>query len=330
MIIIKLTVGLKGDEENAQRIILEPKEALYEVFIGAPPKISANGRTGIDIMDVNKIKKIRNISNLRNTKLNILLNSVTLTPSTKLDDFIDKMEELKVDYYTVANDEILEYMLNKRYKKNASFGIVLSTFMYITKIKQIEKYSKILNLNDRIIVNQNENRNFIFLKEVIKNSQIPIELFANTLCLQNCFDNIHNHSRFMATYSNKGFIIDPYFNNCISKRIKNPMLILTSPIIRPEDVITYEKIGIEYFKLGTRSFTTDQTLTIISAYQNRKWNGDLAELNGTVNVDVNKYHPVSNRTLDNMINQLLLGEKKQNIIYQSYLNKIKGEHNDNS
>jgi len=327
---MKLTVGLKGDIASAERIILEPKEALYEVFIGAPADISGNGRTGILPTTIEALRKVKDISDTRGTQLNILINSVTLKPSPTLDYFIDKMQELDVDSYTVANDEILRYMLDRRVKAKASFGIALSTFMYITKIDQIQKYVEMLNTEDRIIVNQNENRNFSFLRELAKISQIPIELFANTLCLQNCRDNLYAHAEFMASSSNKGLIRDPFLDNCVAKRIRDPMLILTSPIIRPEDVAKYEDMGIEYFKLGTRSFTTRQTLAAISAYQNRRWDGDIAELNGTVNVDVNNHHPVPNRMLEGMVDQLLLGEKNTKFIYQSYLDRVKGEHNDNS
>ena len=306
---MKLTVGLKGNVASAKRVILEPKEALYEVFIGAPPEISGTGRTGILPTTIDVLNKVNDVATSRGTKLNILINSVTLKPNLHLDDFVNKMESIGVDSFTVANDSILNYLVERRKSSNASYGITLSTFMYITTLDRVMVYSDVLDDRDRIIINQNENRNFPLLKVAVKESKVPIELFANTLCLQNCADNMYNHAEFMASYSNKGLVNDPFLDNCVAKRINDPMLILTSPIIRPEDIHIYEDIGIQFFKLGTRSFATEQTLKAISAYQNRKWDGDIAELNGTVNVDVNKHHPVLNRMLDGMIDELLLGGK---------------------
>ena len=321
---MKLTVGLKGNRENAERVINTPANPLYEVFIGAPPAISGNGRTGITPTTRKTLEHVKALCDQRGTRMNVLLNSITLQPTAELEAFVREAEDIGADSFTVANDNVLTYLLDRRENKGSAYGIKLSTFMYITTPEQTTRYTKRLRQQDTIIINQNENRNFPTLKKIVETATVPLELFANTLCLNNCKDNIRNHAIFMSEYSNKGIVQDPYLNNCVARRVSDPSLIIAAPIIRPEDVSIYESTGIDIFKLGTRSFTTEQTISIIDAYQKRSFDGDLAELNGTVNVGVNAHHPLNNKILDGMVPAIAAGRDKD-IIYQSYLEKMQGE-----
>ena len=318
-----LIVGLKGNLVNAERIIFEPKIPVYEVFLAAPPEISGNGRTGLPGTNLDLVYTISALAKKRNIRINVLINSVVLNPNDLLGKFIDETCERGIDSYTIANYSVMKYLIEKRRRDKTPFSIILSTFMYITTPADVRKYQELLSPQDRIIINQNSNRNLNLLSEMVAETKIPLELFANTLCLQNCPDNVSNHAIFMANYSNKGEIRDPFFENCMQRRITDPMLILSSPIIRPEDLELYEQMGFFFYKLGTRTFTTDQTLNIIKAYQSGSFQGDISELNGTINLGIAKKYPIPNPDLQGMIKRIFEGSGTPETIYEEYLSKIR-------
>lgn len=70
-----------------------------------------------------------------------------------------------------------------------------------------------------------------------------------------------------------------YYRRCLEMREKYPRLFFSSPWIRPEDVSYYEaELGVENIKIAGRQLPTEQTITIVEAYSNGEYHGNLLDL----------------------------------------------------
>ena len=65
---------------------------------------------------------------------------------------------------------------------------------------------------------------------------------------------------------------------CQKKELEDLSEYIKSPWVRPEDIIYYEKIGIENFKITERDFPTDELVKRVKAYTEKSFNGNLLEL----------------------------------------------------
>ena len=65
---------------------------------------------------------------------------------------------------------------------------------------------------------------------------------------------------------------------CAEKLLSNPVEILKSAFIRPEDIHYYEEAGVDNIKLVERSMTTDALARIVKAYTERSYDGNMMDL----------------------------------------------------
>jgi collagenase-like PrtC family protease len=77
---------------------------------------------------------------------------------------------------------------------------------------------------------------------------------------------------------NKGFCLDYCFLNCSKKRLEDPVNLIRSVWIRPEDIHIYEDLGFSNFKILERSCPTELLIRRVDAYVKREFNGNVLEL----------------------------------------------------
>ena len=124
-----------------------------------------------------------------------------------------------------------------------------------------------------------------FVKEIHKTIQlltVKIQTIANLMCMNKC-PMVTLHANYNAHASQRdhvmnNFSFDYYLFSCAEKLLSNPVEILRSAFIRPEDLHYYEEAGVDNIKLVERSMTTEALALIVKAYTERSYDGNMMDL----------------------------------------------------
>jgi collagenase-like PrtC family protease len=274
-----------GVPEQAEEVLSNVGDRIYEVFIAAPPNVSQTGRVIPFLTTRKSITQVRKITQKHGVQLNVLLNAACYSGkefterfSRKMVSFLKFLEEIKVDSVTLGNSHLIELFLQHR----NNIKICVSTFIYVDnplKAKAFEKMGV-----DRIILPQCLNHNFTMLERLQKYVGIPFELYANNRCINagqcqhfHMHANYHAHDRDLSPEQYKKWV-EPYAAFCNKERRNNLLQQIMTPLIRPEDLHLYEKIGFDHFKIALRQDSAEQVIKVVKAYSNRQWDGSVGEL----------------------------------------------------
>lgn len=133
---------------------------------------------------------------------------------------------------------------------------------------------------NKIVLDRSINRNARLIKSIISSCDVEIELLVNSMCLSFCgmhqlHNNINSH---INDDSDKSFCYNYPYISCFSTYLRNPIEMICSGWIRPEDLSGYSKLGVHSFKLEGRGEDRDLVLSIISSYMNNKYDGNIFDL----------------------------------------------------
>lgn len=163
--------------------------------------------------------------------------------------------------------------------------VVASTIGYIGAMRGIEQY--VDAGVDRIVLDVEVNRDFTFLEKAAVQSQVPLEVIANPVCLYQCHYKFNHYcvaghgSHQELEGSNVGAPYNQFYLNwCFLRKLKNLGEFFKSPWIRPEDTGLWEKVGIRFFKIAGRGMDNAHILDLSRAYLSANFNGNLLNLLG--------------------------------------------------
>lgn len=201
-------------------------------------------------------------------------------------ELVKYLEAIGVYRITVANPLLLEIIRNYA---NSEIETEISTIAHIDTITQIKYYHEKYNVN-KVCGNLNKNRDFEFLEKAAKycnKNGIIYELMANEFCGVGGKDYathcIYRDSCYLCHATNSTFddttTFDSYpMNICTDSRNLNISNWLKLKWIRPEDLIYYNKIGLNYFKITGRTGSSEYIRKTIKAYFDCSYDGNLIEL----------------------------------------------------
>ncbi len=118
------------------------------------------------------------------------------------------------------------------------------------------------------------------LERMVEQCGADLEMPVNIGCLLRC-PLVRTHAARISHSSRPGAQpVDPCVQWCREQRRLDPVNLVRADFIRPEDLDRYLSLGIRCFKLVDRSCSTDALVERVTAYANRRWEGDLLELIG--------------------------------------------------
>jgi collagenase-like PrtC family protease len=134
---------------------------------------------------------------------------------------------------------------------------------------------------EEIIIDEHINREFKTLEAIRKAIRCNLELILNNICLWQCPYN-YEHVNHDGHSSREGEDDNCYLQYpgylCLYRKLTDPVELLKSPWIRPEDVSSYEDIGYDHFKITERFKRTPLLLEHVRAYENRQYDGNVLDL----------------------------------------------------
>jgi collagenase-like PrtC family protease len=279
---MKLSVGTNFDNQLLEELKGSPVTSVYGKLT---EDIVGGGRPSFALpkVDESKVQEHINLAHKQGIEFNYLLNSVcldnlelTADMNRRIIEFINILDEWKVDWITVTIPYLIE-LIKARYPR---IKISVSSFAHVDSIQKAKHYEQ-LGVEE-ITPPESYNRNFRFLEELRKSVKLDIRLIATNDCLISCPFQ-HHHPIYQSHASQTGHVsggfgFDFCLLRCTFERLKDPSQFIKACWIRPEDIKIYEEIGYDNFKLTERLKKTDKILKTIRAYQNKKWDGNLAEI----------------------------------------------------
>ena len=279
---VKLAVPINW-QEDLLPVLKRNKQFISEVYGKLPFDFVGGGRPSYSSLPINSKRALGYINKINKLglKFNYLLNSNCLNNfewtrqgQARLTKLVDWLLQAKVDSVTVAIPYLAEFIKN-RYPQ---IKIMVSTAACVDSVDRA-KFWQNLGVEKITLRSIDVNRDFELLKQIRKNIKCKLQLIVNLNCLYNCAAHMY-HAALISHGSQckNNFMIDFPYLSCSYKRILEPVNFIKGDWIRPEDVHYYEDIGIDEFKLVDRNMPTENISLIISAYAQRKYDGNLLDL----------------------------------------------------
>ncbi len=190
-------------------------------------------------------------------------------------EYLERLENLGIDYVTVAIPYFVELILSNFKKLQVSASVN-------SKISSVHAVERWIDLGvNRIIIDFFHGRSFRLLSKVVpvcKRRNVEIEVLVNDPCIIGCPYHIYHQCMFNSQSMDYGSNVDiPDFSQlyCSELRLKDPVEILKSNWYRPEDLHYFEEIGVDAIKLSGRMKSTQDNIQMIEAYAKGKSSGNL-------------------------------------------------------
>jgi collagenase-like PrtC family protease len=174
----------------------------------------------------------------------------------------------------------IPYLIDLVRKRFPRLKIKVSTTARVNTVRKALQYEDMGV--EEIIIDEHINREFKTLEAIRKAVTCNLELIVNNICLWQCPYN-YEHVNHDGHASREGEEEDYCYLQypgylCLYRKLTDPVELLKSPWIRPEDIPHYEAIGYEHFKITERFKKTSLLLEHVKAYENRRYDGNLLDL----------------------------------------------------
>jgi collagenase-like PrtC family protease len=158
--------------------------------------------------------------------------------------------------------------------------IRVSVFVGISTVEQAAYWeglgAHVLALDTHVL-----NRDLPEIRRLVQACRFAeIELPVNIGCLLRC-PLARTHAARLSHSSKPGAQpVDPCTRWCLGEKRQDPVNLVRADFIRPEDLGRYEALGVQHFKIVDRSCSSDALVERVTAYYERRWEGNLLELIG--------------------------------------------------
>lgn len=124
------------------------------------------------------------------------------------------------------------------------------------------------------------NRDFRLLEDLRRGVRCRIALLVNVGCLARC--PVRGHHVCVVSHNGESHALGTWVDYpllvCTREKVRDPVQLLRSPWIRPEDLRLYEELGYDEFKLAGREMEPEWIEQTVRAFAARRWDGDLNDL----------------------------------------------------
>jgi collagenase-like PrtC family protease len=279
---MKLRVGANWDIAFLDAVKGTSVDALFGKL---PFDIVGGARPGFVLpnVDRNDVKDYIHACHQRGLEFSYLLNAPclgNLQYSKKgygqLIELLEWIDQSRADAVTVG----IPYLIDLVKKRFPRLKVKVSTTARVNTVRKALQYEEMGV--EEIIVDEHANREFKTLEAIRKAVRCNLELIVNNICLWQCPYN-YEHVNHDGHASREGeeeqycYLQYPGYL-CLYRKMMDPVELLKSPWIRPEDISHYEDIGYEHFKITERFKRTPLLLEHVKAYEKRRYDGNLLDL----------------------------------------------------
>jgi collagenase-like PrtC family protease len=194
----------------------------------------------------------------------------------QLIELLEWIDHAGADSVTVG----IPYLVDLMRKRFPRLKVKVSTTARVNTVRKALQYEDMGV--EEIIIDEHINREFKTLEAIRKVVKCNLELIVNNICLWQCpynFEHVNHdgHASREGEEDQYCYLQYPGYL-CLYRKLMDPVELLKSPWIRPEDIPHYEALGYDRFKITERFKRTSLLLENVMAYENRHYDGNLLDL----------------------------------------------------
>ena len=194
----------------------------------------------------------------------------------QLVDLIEWIDHAAADSVTVG----IPYLIDLIRKRFPRLKVKVSTTARVNTVRKALQYEDMGV--EEIIIDEHINREFKTLEAIQKAVKCHLELIVNNICLWQCpynFEHVNHDGHASRKDEEDDYCYLQYPGYlCLYRKLTDPVELLKSPWIRPEDIPSYEAIGYDHFKIVERFKRTPLLLEHVRAYETQRHQGNLLDL----------------------------------------------------
>jgi len=279
---MKLRVGSNWDFALIDALQGTSVDALFGKL---PFDIVGGARPGFVLPQVNRdyVKRYIHACHEKGLEFSYLLNAPCLgnlhysrKGYGQLIELIEWVDESGADAVTVG----IPYLVDLVRKRFPRLKIKVSTIARVNTVRKALQYEDMGV--EEIIIDEHINREFKNLEAIRKAVKCNLELIVNNICLWQCpynFEHVNHDGHASREGEEEAYCYLQYPGYlCLYRKLTEPVELLKSPWIRPEDLPHYETIGYDHFKITERFKRTPLLLEHVKAYENRRYDGNVLDL----------------------------------------------------
>jgi collagenase-like PrtC family protease len=279
---MKLRVGANWDIAFLDAVRGTSVDALFGKL---PFDIVGGARPGFVLPDVDRddVEQYIQACHERGLAFSYLLNAPCLgnlqyskKGYEQLIELLEWIDHAGADSVTIG----MPYLIDLVRERFPRLKVKVSTTARVNTVRKALQYEAMGV--EEIIIDEHINREFKTLEAIRKTVKCNLELILNNICLWQCPYN-YEHVNHDGHASREGEQEDYCYLQypgylCLYRKLTEPVELLKSPWIRPEDVSSYEDLGYDSFKITERFKRTPLLLEHVRAYEERRYEGNLLDL----------------------------------------------------
>ena len=191
-------------------------------------------------------------------------------------EHLNWIRSIGVDSVTVS----IPYLIELIKSQFPQLQVRVSTIAHVSSVARAKALEALGA--DSITLDINVNRDFSVLKAIRDAVSCEVTVLMNNLCLFQCPYEYYHHDTLghaSQRYNElNGYYEDYCVVRCTLDRLRDMSENIKCRWVRPEDIHVYEKIGIDMFKISSRSMPTERILNAARAYASRHYEGNLYDI----------------------------------------------------
>ena len=268
---------------------LKSIDAVTDLYGCLPRHVTGHGRPAASVPQVTREQVEEHVREARKTGFSFtyLLNAPGMggrqfdrDTRRRILEHLDWLSSIPVDAITVSLADLV-HLIKRRYPH---FKVKASHNCLIRRVPQAKMFEE--SGADMLTLHQTATRDFHNLKLLLKEVRIPVQIICTIDCMPGCPNSVGYHMSGTSTLSSERAELNEHnrhasgycFAWCHLKKAQAPEEILKGGFVRPEDLPSYEAVGITDFKIDTRVLTTPVILARARAFAQRTYSGDLKRL----------------------------------------------------
>lgn len=293
----KLSVGFNGDLDLLEKMYADKGNKIGTLYTGGYLKEVTSGRYQHSKSE-QELERIVEAVHDKNARLAVTLNSPCNVPPLSekqwwenVKNYLKHLESIGVDTAIIAHPFIMALA-----KENTNLSVAASIICDVNTSRGALYYEDMGA--DVIVPSSSINYDLEQLKQIKANlKKAKLALLVNEACLGNCpWRRFHQNA--LSHADRKGYDLD-YAMSCTGLYEKNPYMMLTNNVVRPEDLKEYDGIS-DMFKLVGRTTDEETLLKMIHAYSTESYHGNLVEI---VDKGFSEFINLPNDQLDSLFAQ---------------------------
>jgi len=290
---MELTVATNWDFDLIEKLAKYPIRDFYGC---APNTPIGGGRPSFLLPDVSeeKIAEFIKEAHKKKIKFSYLLNAPCLgnleySPDyyRKIIDYLQWIVDIGSDYVIVT----IPFLVQIIHEQFPQLKIRISTITFVNSVNRAKFFAEMgaSEITPDVMINR-DFKTLEKMKKALKKYNCDLNLLVTDGCLFQCpFRYYHYNLTGHASQSEhplQGKYIDTCVINCSIIKYSDPVELIKCRWIRPEDLVHYEEIGINKFKIAGRRMPTEWLVRAVDAYSNRKYKGNLIDIIQAIAISV--------------------------------------------